>query len=215
MKAYEKQKVGYFKGTIAVCVVYGVIAVGLLIVASFSATGKAVITGALLPFMITFIGGMIFVIIVLLVSLFSSKPPKVAVFQYDNMKCPDYWKLVPTPPSGLATFPEDVRSKMKYTCVRDPNYMKLAGDSGNGIVTLNNVENNSENISLSKASIIPYFLNGNDEKNGRTNCNGLFPDYMANWDNNFDAAAGNKIRCRYAQQCNIPWTSVCPKVPAP
>jgi len=209
LKAYERQRANYFKGTIAVCVVYGLIALGLLIVATMSVTGKAIITGELMPFMITFVGGMIFVIVALLVSLFSAKPPQVSLFEYDKLKCPDYWRLQETNASQLAGFPEDIRARMRYVCKRDT---AISEDKPDANVTANN---NQDDIVLLRSSMAMYNYLSNDLKGGtgKVNCNTVYPDYMASVDGSYDSSSGNKVRCRYATHCKTPWSSTCPKVP--
>ena len=95
LATYQAQKASWFKGTIAVCVVYGVFAIGLLAIALMDARGRQILSEDLLPFTITFVAGMIIVIILLVVQITTFKPQQLNNVLYDRETCPDYWKAVP------------------------------------------------------------------------------------------------------------------------
>lgn len=123
LAAYQTNKAGWFKGTIAVCVVYGVFALALLAIAVFDTRGRQFLSEDFLPFTITFVAGMIVVIILLVVQIVTFKPKKLETVLYDREVCPDYWKFVPTTSADVTHLQNDDSSEqhlMKMKCVPDP-----------------------------------------------------------------------------------------------
>lgn len=122
LKAYEINKKKLFKGTIAVCVVYGVFAVMLLLIALLNTRGREILAGDLMPFVVTFVASMVLIIIFIVVLVLSFKPKKMQSDLYDPDSCPDYWKMEETPETEI---PNDVSDEekflMKYRCVPDTN----------------------------------------------------------------------------------------------
>ena len=122
LKAYQINKAKWFKGTIAVCVVYGVFAILLLMLAMFNDQGRQILSEGLLPFTITFVGGMIVVIILLIIQITTFKPKTFQRSLYDRDMCPDYWKAVPanTETDIPSTANTSDQYLMKVKCVPDP-----------------------------------------------------------------------------------------------
>lgn len=120
LKAYEINKKRFFKGTIAVCAVYGAFAALLLLVAFFDSRGRQILTEELLPFVVTFVASMVLIIIFIVVQVLAFKPKKMQADLYDPDSCPDYWKMEETPTNEI---PEDASDEekflMKYRCVPD------------------------------------------------------------------------------------------------
>tara|TARA_Y100000389_G_scaffold205100_1_gene263159 strand:- start:5952 stop:6791 length:840 start_codon:yes stop_codon:yes gene_type:complete len=88
-------KYNVFMGTIMICIVYAVIALGILLFSYFSETGKNLFVEQLKPFIITFVIGTLLVIIVMTSLVIDWKPEekdkiKVKSIQGIN-SCPDYW----------------------------------------------------------------------------------------------------------------------------
>lgn len=221
LREYTGARASYFKGTIAVAVTYGVIAISLFLITVFSPEGKTIITETLFPFTVTFIGGMIVVIALLLIAIFSVKPPPVYKLEYDNYKCPDYWQIQETPKGVLSSISSsEDKARMKYRCVKFiPS-------------------NNTEDELLKQNTIQRIPVNSNDEawkklldstKNayqtnyvaptstqpgtGQLRCNIVYPELMNYYDTTYDqndSMSPNKLRCKYAEKCGIPWTSACP-----
>lgn len=128
LKAYEIKKAGWFKGTIAVCVVYGVFAIALLAIALFDARGRQFLSEDFLPFTITFVAGMILVIILLVIQITTFKPKKLETILYDREVCPDYWKAVPASENDIPASASDDNSErhlMKIKCIPDPDVFAL------------------------------------------------------------------------------------------
>jgi hypothetical protein len=213
-RVYQQSRAKYFKGTIVVSVIYGTIALVMFILTVFSQDGKTIITQTMLPFTIAFIGGMTFVVVILLIALFTSKPPPIAMFEYDKIKCPDYWKLEKTEESVLNTINSNDRFRMKYRCVRDTNILPQVVSS----TPMVNVSAPSTDATLNTLLDLGTTMYGQNistdsatgAKSADINCNMLYPDYMNYHDTKNDASKPNKIRCEYAKKCKTPWTAVCP-----
>ena len=121
----KRQKVFY--GTIAICVLYAVIAIVLLILANLSEKIKFLLLNNFLPFTIVFIVGTILIVAFLMNQVINFKPYKIDKnSRYDNLSCPDYWNLEKVPnlndSNSLNTFNSLFDSNInrnffKYRCV--------------------------------------------------------------------------------------------------
>jgi hypothetical protein len=207
---YNDKRTAYFKGTIAVATIYGTVALLMFLITIFSPIGKTVITDSMLPFTITFIAGMIIVVVLLLVAIFSVKPPPEFKLEYDNMKCPDYWTLEETPESTLRGFDTSDQARMRYRC-RKPNAASTT------LTQVDQLPTESSNVkqNLFDALKVPNrtaFVKGTSTT-GHINCSLVYPDYMnyvdTKWEDN-DPVSPNRLRCEYAKQCNTSWSAVCP-----
>lgn len=191
LKAYETKKASWFKGTIAVCVVYGVFAVALLAIALFDARGRQFLSEDLLPFTITFVAGMILVIILLVIQITTFKPKKLENILYDREVCPDYWKAVPATEAEMSNIASDDNSEkhlMKIKCIPDPDVFaldyKLGANSAitkitptslpsNGVETnlfghkVMNAQTSGSTYNPSENKYVVYKPIGNDEVNDK------------------------------------------------
>lgn len=227
LKDYNAQRSSYFKGTIAVSIIYGVFALSLFLIAFFSPAGKSVIIDKLLPFTVTFIGGMIIVVILLVISIFTVKPPPPFTLEYDNMKCPDYWQLQKTPVGILRGMSSENQSRMYYRCVK-PQRSIMGDSSTDGVYSSSSVattfKKNSADEKLWEVMQAAKGTTGTLTKatgstdasattNLRISCDVVYPDLMnfydVTWKEN-NSVSPNRLRCKYANKCNIPWTSACP-----
>lgn len=140
---YEIDRRKMFKTTIVIAAMYGVIAVILLLFLMFSGDGGNVLANEFSTFTITLVGGMMFVLILLVIQIVTFRPVSTQTSILKSDICPDYWVLQQTP----ETDPEyvgassEVKAQMKYQCVPDPavwNYMKPSGSpTGNDLATFN------------------------------------------------------------------------------
>lgn len=128
MAAYTAQRYKLYSGTIAVCVIYAVIAFILILLAYFTVWGREFLLNTILPFIVTFIIGTIIIIIILAKLVSDYKPTKIDNrLGYDNDICPDYWKLVVSDPTeykdenGVYLSSNVNPNLFKYKCVMDPN----------------------------------------------------------------------------------------------
>lgn len=214
LSEYKKSRTSYFKGTITVAVIYGTLALVMFLVAVFSSSGRSIITDTMLPFTITFISGMIIVVILMLIAIFAMKPPAPRVFAYDSSKCPDFWSLQATPQSFLNSFSGIEAAQMRYRCV-NPAATNLNTLSDPAITTTNadiqTLLNNTK--SVYQTSYDPPTTSNSNTGTGKLNCNVVYPDFMNYQDMQYDKndkASPNRLRCAYARQCNVSWSSACP-----
>lgn len=238
LKAFEVKKTQFFKGTIAVCAVYGGFAALLILVAVFDARGRQILSEDLLPFIITLVSVMILIIIVMVIKVVTFKPKKGTGITYDSEVCPDYWKLEKVSstdiPSGAT---DEEKQLMAYKCVPDPNVYVT-----NAVWTNNVVDLSKTGISLNSLSNVydqalyatadnytPYAVVSEDDDASNklkeispnmysslpslsniVYCDKVFPTYLASVDERDFPEQPNSLRCTYAKKCGISWSSVCP-----
>lgn len=124
-KTFQLDKKKWFKGSIVVCCVYGALALILLALTLFYQAARDVLAEKMLTFVITLVGGMIFIIVLLVIQIITFKPRVFSKPKYDNDICPDYWKLKKASDTDLAALaaagitPEQ-KLLMAYKCVPDP-----------------------------------------------------------------------------------------------
>ena len=228
IKTYNIKKAQLFKATIAVCAIYGTIALVILLLTLFSFRGSQIFTEEIRPFTLTFIGGMIFVIALLILQILSFKPKAFTVSVYDKDVCPDFWKLVPTPTNDPVYTSASVSDKslLQYYCTPDKtvfNTMRTNAPStnpynqkidGGNTYVYKSVTPDSTNPALT-ALIGPNGNNGliTNQTLGVNNiqCDKVFPNYLANntSTNGTFKDKPNALACEYARQCGISWTSQC------
>jgi len=92
---FKSDKLDMYKGTWFVCLIYGFSAVMLLSVIFFTDWGRTYIYDKFLPAIITYVIGAIFIIIYLIISIFTLKPRKIGK-SITTSSCPDYWKTETT-----------------------------------------------------------------------------------------------------------------------
>lgn len=233
INTYNINKQRLFRFTIATCIIYGVIALAVLIITILSDTGNKLFTEEIQPFTLTFTGGMIFVIILLIVQIVTFKPKALTINTFDKDICPDFWKLVPTDTTNDTNYTSantDAKNFMKYKCVPNNNILNINhqstnsgppknsyGQSFSGGAT-NNIGNgntqvslnaNPDNLALTKLIAANDFAAG--VGNTTLQCNNVYPNYLAyktTSDKDIQNTP-NALACEYAKQCGIPWTSQC------
>jgi hypothetical protein len=116
-----------FKFTIIVCVIYGLIALGILLIATLTEKGSELFYNYLFSFTMTFVIGTVLIILYLSNLIYNFKP-NVANGQtaYDVEMCPDYWKLETLPDSyfideegGSYLNSQLNKNHFKYKCTMD------------------------------------------------------------------------------------------------
>ena len=132
-KQYIKSRGKWFKSSIAVCCVYGTFALFLLLLAIFSEQGKMILSGYLMPFTTTLIGGMLFIVLLLVIQISTFKPSITNANVYDGDICPDFWKLEKVPESDLTAangVSQENNYLMQYRCKPDQNIFALDATKG-------------------------------------------------------------------------------------
>lgn len=118
---YLSERLSKFKLTITVCVIYGVIAFILLLLAVFTSWGKRFLYNEMLAFVVTFIIGTTIIVVWLANNIYNFKPTKPSdKLGYDAEMCPDYWKLehIDTP-NKL-----DSQNRSYLSAIVNPNHFK-------------------------------------------------------------------------------------------
>lgn len=123
MTIHEYRKERIFKGTIAICIVYALVALIILLSSYMSPTIKFVIFEKFMPFTIVFIIGTILLIVYLFYNILNFKPIKINKnFDYTNISCPDYWKLEYNENLHKYFDSNTINTNIfNYRCVLDPN----------------------------------------------------------------------------------------------
>lgn len=203
-KEFEVNKSRMFKGTIAVSVVYGVIALLFVVLMFASERVKQVLGLDLFAFSITFIAGMLVIITMLVIQIVSFKKDKPSL-PMDLYQCPDYWELVETPESVLNQLSEEDRAYAQYRC-------RPRGDvfSAKVKTTSSPTVAGGQPKELSDAwATFNAKLPG--DADAQISCSQVYPGWMAYEDRRVSPKNPSKMRCQYASYCGNTgaWTEVC------
>lgn len=170
MTIYEHRKEKIFKGTIAICVIYALIALLFIISSYFAPSIKFVIFDKFLPFTIVFIIGTILLIIYLFSNILKFNPIKINKnYDYTNISCPDYWKLEYN--SNLQNYFDSNTINthiFNYRCVLDSNIMSKTDLYFN---RKNQINGADEASGLNAVGITGYSDNNNNILGTYTNYN--------------------------------------------
>lgn len=200
-KAFAAKRASMFKGSIAVCVVYGVVALALVLVATLSNSGKAMLTTQFNVFVITLVIGILIVIAIMGFMVAGAKPTKINTSVYDRDMCPDYWKLQKTEPNVLSEMDVNSRFVAGNVCVRDTSVLP----GGNASLAYSNTAD-----STLAGHVNTYAQNFKAKSSGVLDCTRLYPTALSLADEKNYPDQQNKMRCEIAQKCGFAWTSVCP-----
>lgn len=219
----DLQRRDFFKGTIAIIVIYGVFILGISLIGMFSEGGRELLFVNGFPFTVTFISGTILIIILLLIQIFTyDNTPPPAKLAGEQLSCPDYWVLKETPKDQLNKIVDpQVKQLSKYYCENPANTATLKSDISLASVVV------GEETRLTKLRDISQKYNYTTPDANKLSqqyhmqCNRLYPDYMTYMDKTNFKDDPTTIRCEYLKQCKsdsnsnnvISWTSVCPIVP--
>tara|TARA_B100001778_G_scaffold321889_1_gene313679 strand:- start:5700 stop:6599 length:900 start_codon:yes stop_codon:yes gene_type:complete len=126
---YTKQlKYNAFMGTIAICVVYAIIALAMILYINLTEQGKALYSD-LKPFALTFIFGTLFIIMVVTLMVVYWEPEQATKKEISDvlrnpLSCPDYYTLSNVDPIG------DANTVGKDTLVAFSSNIKYNKDNG-------------------------------------------------------------------------------------
>jgi len=114
---FEK-RTNMFKGTIIICVVYGIFAFMLMAATAFSPSARVVVFDNFLPFTLVFIIGTILIICLMLYYIFSYIPVNIT-YRLDGITCPDYWDVELLDDNYVRSSfdPQYPSSYFKYKCI--------------------------------------------------------------------------------------------------
>ena len=187
-RQFDMKRTSLFKGTIAVIVIYGALLLLLSLVGVFFETARQMIFSDGFIFTVTLMAGIVLVIIMLMIQVFTYKEAPKEVVAGENLVCPEYWELRKTPLLDMNRI-TDVKAKAlsTYHCINpatpifNSTTIKTAGATTE-VTTLNSVAakyNNSQKLT----------------------CNRLYPEYMAFMDKQTFPEAPTTLRKEYLKQC--------------
>jgi hypothetical protein len=212
-KEFDKKRAAYFKGSISVMVIYGTFILLLALIGIFSESGRDYIFKENFSFTVTFIGGTLIVITLLLIQLLTYKPPEKIGALVDNTVCPDFWELKKTTPAMLNNINSSVRNLATYYCEAPTNIG--IGTTRNSLVgigtdsTLNkdftNMVNDFNLVNGAGPSTI-------DSASAMT-CGRIYPEYMAFKDEKAYPDVPNTLRCKFIEECAKPQGSAAGQSP--
>ena len=212
IQVYNINRSNYFAGTIAVCVIYGVFSLILLLITIFSPSGSQLITSTFRIFTITFIIGMIIAITLLTLAVVSYKPTQLSQNPYDPQMCPDYWKFEQTDPDTLKDkYTQSQQFLMQYQCV-NPNATSNIVYTGLPALSSGTTEDNVNIQALYTYTSSNISAYGSSSK---LDCSKVYPALLnsVNVTNSSINNIPNQLACDYAEQCDISWTNMCPAGP--
>lgn len=200
-KAFQAKKKSMYKGTMAVCIVYGVLALGLGLIAMLSQSGKMMLTTQFNVFVITLVVGILLIIGLMAFTIAVAKPTKMETSVYERDACPDYWKLQPTEQAKLDAMDTNSRFVGQNVCIRDTNVLP----SGSAELSYSN-PNDSDLATKVNEYADKMKVNGA----GSLDCNRLYPSALSIMDEKYYPTQQNKMRCEIADKCGFAWSTVCP-----
>jgi len=225
-KEFDKKRAAYFKGSISVMVIYGTFILLLALIGIFSESGREYIFKENFSFTVTFIGGTLLVITLLLIQLLTYKLPEKEAVIVDNNVCPDFWELKKTPTDMLNNINGSVRNLATYYCEAPANIgIGPIRDSLVGIGTTQPLDKNFTNM-VNDFNLVngagPETINNMST----LTCGRIYPEYMAFKDEKNYPDTPNTLRCKFITECakpkgtevgqspfgghNVKWSAVCP-----
>jgi hypothetical protein len=219
---FRLQKARLFKATIAVNVLYGVVALGILLAIFFSDGARDLFITRLAPFTITFLVGMLLVIIWLIIIVRTFKPQKSATITYDPYNCPDYFELERTPEDVLSKFDESIRADMTYRCKPREGVFGSSLHTSAAMttpiipITGEWVVGAKPAKPLYEKVIKPVNTTTGISVDDKMSCTTIYPGLLNRRDVIDNKEQQNKYRCQYiaTSGCkNLNWSSVCPYPP--
>ena len=126
-KVYNLKRQKMFKGTIAVCIIYAILASALIVLSYAFSSIRDILFVRFLPFTIIYIIGTIIIVIALIVYIMTFQPSKVDYSApYPDMSCPDYWDMEILNESSSNLFDKAYNTNLfKYRCVLNSNLFKV------------------------------------------------------------------------------------------
>ena len=117
-RQFDMKRTSLFKGTIAVIVTYGVLLLLLSLVGIFSEMARKIIFSDGFIFTVTLMAGIVLVIIMLMIQVFTYKEAPKEVVAGENLVCPEYWELRKTPAAQLRLIRDTkARALSTYYCI--------------------------------------------------------------------------------------------------
>lgn len=113
-----------YNGTVLICIIYGLFAIGILTGSYFNETFRDIFFNQFIIFTVIFIIGSIIIISMMCYFIIYYKPKKTKHYNtYDSYSCPDYWNLVMLDDKEVyKNFDSNISPNyFKYKCVLNPD----------------------------------------------------------------------------------------------
>lgn len=208
----QAKKTRMFRATIAVCVLYGGLALAILVACLFTDGGKALLIEQAGAFTVTLVTGMCLVILFLGVSVYKYEPKPDDLLRTDPYACPDYFDLHRVPDADVKTLPEAHRHQMQYVCKpRDATSGNPSGifdgTSDKWTFAAMSTDPTTANQPLAKVGE----LNAATPAALRMQCHTVYPQVLQNLDYKDNPDNPTKYRCALVKACTgVSWSGVCP-----
>ncbi len=202
-KVFMQKKAAMYKGSIAICVVYGVLALGLVLFALFSPTGNQLLTVQFKMLTTTLVIGILVIIAIIVMMIVATKPSKINAAIYDKNMCPDYWRLQKTEEDKYKALAPGAQPAGGNVCVRDMTFLP---EGSPAVIAANPASKTPLEDQIYKYAQ-DMNLVGTD---GKLDCNRLYPTALGFMDEKLYPDEQNKMRCEIANKCGFAWSSVCP-----
>ena len=212
-RAFEKERAGYFKGSIAAMVIYGTVILVFGLIGIFSEGGRQYLFEQNFGFTVTFIGGVLLVITLILIQLLTYKPSTAKVTDVDELTCPDYWELKKVTPEMKKLLNEKWHPWTNYYCQAPSNVNNLRTDTLFTTSDVTPVEKQYTKMLNDFNRIKGLSANQPVDNKVAITCSRLYPEYMNLRDLDSFPDKPNSLRCNYLKDCgvnNVTWTGVCP-----
>lgn len=160
---YNQKAKKVFWGTIAICILYTIIALIMLLGSYMSGKFKYVLLNRFFPFTIVFIVGTILLVSYLYYQVYNFLPIKInRANEYNVLSCPDYWKLEQVGikydygSTNSNAFDSNIMTQLfDYRCVMDPTIFNKGIMAKQG-KAIDNKSYKVTNIDIIDDTIGPY-----------------------------------------------------------
>ena len=216
---YDKKRVKFFKGTIAICAVYGFFVVALILVMVFNDSAREVLGDRWFPFTVTLIAGMLLVLVFLAIEIFTYKHEIKRVSSAETLMCPDYWNLKETPADNMDLITNgEVKNYMRFKCTPDENVYNTSGwKTGADVTAAYTAKVTAKTATENDKAFIKMQedlkVTGTDTSKMVQSCTAVYPEMFAYRDRTSDPEKPNTMRCDFLKACGdkFSWVGVCPK----
>lgn len=212
-KAFDKERAGYFKGSIAAMVIYGTVILLFGLIGVFSESGRYFLFEQNFGFTVTFIGGVILIITLLLIQLLTYKSSSKKVMEYDELTCPDYWELKKVTPAMKKLLNEKWHPWTNYYCQAPSNVNNLSTSTLFSSSEVTPLEKEYTKTLKEFNKVKGFDANPPVDNTVAITCSRVYPEYLNKRDLDSFPDTPNSLRCKYLKECgvnNVTWTGVCP-----
>lgn len=189
---------------------YGVIATTYVLSMVWSDRAREILGEKLFAFSVTLVAGMMLILILLAIQLYTLKKSTNKLSASSGLSCPDYWELTPLTETEKKGIDPEILPYMNFKCT--PRTDVFESSSVEKVIVPTPIATDSLQLkalkeAAAKTSTTPA---------GALSCTNLYPDLLAYTDAKLKKAnnltTDNGVRCEYLATCGpkFAWSSVCP-----